>query len=350
MNNPGSTLNQPIRRSLISSWTLGGILQICLLILAFGLLFFFWRASQFRTLAITFVSIVLESFPFMLVGSLIGGFIEEFVPREKLALILPEGKLRTIFLAAGMGLVFPVCECAIIPVVRRLLKKGVPFSAAVAFMFGAPIFNPVVFASTFVAYRFDWMVAITRLSMGYGIAVVLGVITGLLFRGKDPLLKEAQAPDHACEPCCPSDHLHRGRQHSRLMGALVHAGDDFVAVARFLVIGAFVASLIQSAVDRSTLVVLADHPLLSLIPMMVLAIVLNLCSEADAFVAASFRFVVPLEGQMAFMVLGPMFDIKLIFMYLGVFRKSVIAVLGSLVVIAVLIATASLCISGLMAG
>ncbi|MBW1896853.1 MAG: permease, partial [Deltaproteobacteria bacterium] len=281
---------------------------------------------------------------------LIGGFIEEFVPREKLALILPEGKLRTVFIAAGMGIVFPVCECAIIPVVRRLLKKGVPFSAAVAFMLGVPIFNPVVFASTFVAYRFDWTVPITRISIGYGIAVVLGALTGFLFKGKDPLLKEAPAPNHTCEPSCPSDHFHGGRRHSRLIGALVHAGDDFVDVARFLVIGAFVASLIQSAVDRSTLVVFVDHPLMSLIPMMVLAIVLNLCSEADAFVAASFRFVIPLEGQMAFMVLGPMLDIKLIFMYLGVFRKSVIVVLGSLILIAVLIVMAALSIFGLMAG
>jgi uncharacterized membrane protein YraQ (UPF0718 family) len=121
-------------------------------------------------------------------------------------------------------------------------------------------------------------------------------------------------------------------------------------VARFLVIGAFVASLIQSAFDRAAFVVLAGHPLMSLIPMMVLAMVLNLCSEADAFVAASFRFVIPLEGQMAFMVLGPMLDIKLVFMYLGVFRKSVIAVLGSLTVMAVLVVMAAVSIFGFLAG
>jgi uncharacterized membrane protein YraQ (UPF0718 family) len=346
MNNFNLTLNRRMRWSMIS----GRTLQVCLLILAFGLLFFSWKESQFRTLAITFVSIVLEAFPFMLVGSLIGGLIEEYVPREKLALILPGGKLRSVFIAAGMGIVFPVCECAIIPVVKRLLKKGVPFSAAVAFMLAAPIFNPVVFASTFVAYRFGWTVPITRLAIGYGVAVVLGALMGLLFKGKDPLLGEAPSPDHEGELCCPSDHLHKRRPLSRLTGALVHAGDDFVDVARFLVIGAFVASVIQSAFDRAAFVVLAGHPLMSLIPMMVLAIVLNLCSEADAFVAASFRFVIPLEGQMAFMVLGPMLDIKLVFMYLGVFRKSVIAVLGSLTVIAVLGVMAAISICGLLAG
>jgi uncharacterized membrane protein YraQ (UPF0718 family) len=350
MNNLSPTLNPGTPRSLTAGWTLGGILQVCLLILSLGLLLFSWKVSSFRTLAITFVSIVIEAFPFILVGSLIGGFIEEFIPRERLALILPEGKLRTVFIAAAMGIVFPVCECAIIPVVRRLLKKGVPFSAAVAFLLGAPIFNPVVFASTAVAYRFDWAVPITRLFVGYVIAVVLGVLTGFLFKRKNPLLPETPVPDQACRPCCPSHHPPAGKQPSRLVGALVHAGDDFIDVARFLVLGAFVAALIQGVLPRASLLVLADQPLLSLLPMMILAMVLNLCSEADAFVAASFRFVVPMGGQMAFMVLGPMLDIKLIFIYLGVFRKRVIAVLGALIFIAVLAATALLSIFGWIAG
>jgi hypothetical protein len=121
--------------------------------------------------------------------------------------------------------------------------------------------------------------------------------------------------------------------------AFQHAADDFLAVGHFLVIGAFIAALAQTFINREVFLGLARHPVLPSLMMIALAVLLNLCSEADAFIAASFRGLMPLPGQMGFMLTGPMFDLKLLLMYQGVFRKRAIAVLTGLILIAVLAAT-----------
>ena len=123
--------------------------------------------------------------------------------------------------------------------------------------------------------------------------------------------------------------------------ALSHAAEDFMEVAGYLVLGGFVAALIQSVVNRNVFLVVGTHPSLSIVVMMGLAVVLNLCSEADAFVAASFRLLVPMSAQMAFMVLGPMLDLKLAFMYSSLFRKRAILILIILTASTVLIAMLS---------
>ena len=92
---------------------------------------------------------------------------------------------------------------------------------------------------------------------------------------------------------------------------MAHAASDFLEVAGFLVIGAFVAALVQSGIDRNYFLFLGEDSVLAVAAMMVLAVILNLCSAADAFVAASFRLTIPMSAQMAFMVLGPMLDLKL---------------------------------------
>ncbi len=317
----------------------GLIIEAAFLIYAIALLAHWGETEYVRTLSVTFVSIVLEAFPFMLIGSVIGGLIEEFVSEEKISSILPEGKLRTVFVAAGMGMIFPVCECAVVPVVRRLLRKGAPFPAAIAFLLGGPIVNPVVFASTAVAYRLDWGVCAIRLIAGYFIAVGIGLSMGMLFRKGSAVLPEVDlTSNHMHKVCCGHNHMAGGLSGSRVVSAFTHAAHDFLDITGFLVMGAFIAALLQSSVDRTSFLFFAEYPSASIILMMSLAVVLNLCSEADAFVAASFRFLVPLSGQMAFMVLGPMLDLKLVFMYTRVFRKGAIIVLAGMTVFTVFMA------------
>jgi uncharacterized membrane protein YraQ (UPF0718 family) len=312
----------------------GLILEAFFLVYAMAILIHLGEGHYVRTLAITFVGIVLEALPFMLTGALVGGFIEVFVSEKRIASILPTGKFRTVFLAAAMGMVFPVCECAIVPVIRRLISKGAPLSAAVAFLLGGPIVNPIVFFSTAVAYRMNWQISAIRLVAGYVIAVGIGFAMGALFRKTPALLPNClgQSPNGCA--CCGHDHAGNGENGSRLLGALTHAAEDFFHIAHFLVIGAFVAASIQTTVDRFAFLLFAEFPSLSIL-MMALAVALNLCSEADAFVAASFQFTVPFSAQMAFMVLGPMLDLKLLFMYLGVFRKRAIVALSGMTVVAV---------------
>ena len=301
-----------------------------------------WReAPSFRTLAITFAAIVLEAFPFMLIGSLTGGFIETFISREQISRLVPEGK-RGVFLAGGLGIIFPVCECAIVPVIRRLLGKSMSPGAAVAFLLAGPIVNPIVFLSTGTAYSFQWSISFVRLVSAYAISVSIGLFLqwsfGAGFRNK--MLRENYTPKDEIRFCvCKSEHKHVLNQnlskvgiHSRIWDAIVHGTEDFLDTGRFLVIGAFVAALIQTLLPQEILATVAGSSVISIVTAIGMAIGLNLCSEADAFVAASMRSMWPFAGQIAFMLLGPMLDIKLLFMYRSVFRGRFVLVLTTTVV------------------
>jgi uncharacterized membrane protein YraQ (UPF0718 family) len=282
--------------------------------------------------ATVFSGIVLEALPFMLLGSLAGGLIEVYVSRDRLLSRLPAKTWQIVFIAAALGFVCPVCECAVVPVAKRLLGKGMPVPAVIAFLLGAPLVNPIVGISTAVAFSFNIPVALLRLVSGYLIAVGAGLIMGRIYPDKSSLIVD-KADTHLHNPSCGcelSDGYHLKSHHSRhgLMNAFRHASADFIAVAQFLVIGAFIAALFQTVISRQSLTHFTSSPVCAILVMMALAMALNICSEADAFVAASFRFVMPFSAQFAFMLLGPMLDIKLVLMYTGVFRRKAIGVLS----------------------
>jgi len=307
------------------------IMQILFIVVAVGTVLFFRKHSAFSTLSITFVSIFLEALPFMLLGSLIGGFIEVFVSEEGLAKFLPGNSWRTIFIAAGAGLFFPICECAIVPVVRRLFQKGLPLGAGIAFLLGGPIVNPLVAISTAVAYGYQWSIAMDRIVLGYLIAVSIGILVELFFSKQTVLADGLPDNSHTCS--CGHDHHtgHRAPASSlfrKVVSAFQHAAGDFLDIGRYLIFGAFIAALLQTVIARGEMTAIAATPVLAILMMMFLAIILNLCSEADAFIAATFRTSLPLSAQMAFMVLGPMLDIKLVLMYFQLFRKRFIIALS----------------------
>lgn len=298
-----------------------------------------WK-NLIDNISIDFLAIILEALPFMLIGSLTGGIIEVFVSVDWIDRIFRKQKTRAIFLAGGMGLFFPVCECAIVPVVRRLLGKGVPFGAAITFLLAGPIVNVMVAASTAVAYRYDWQFVIIRLVSGYVVAVSVGLLFDRFFNRKNGLI----ASRTELTVCC-CGHKHNDETQSlwlRIRHSLEHASDDFFDVGRYLVMGAFITALLRSTVSMETFTSLTGSPWLAIILMMVMAVILNLCSEADAFIAASFRDVLPGTAQMAFMVIGPMLDIKLILMYFSIFRRRVILSLIVTIPAAVLLAMLAL--------
>ena len=279
-------------------------------------------------ISINFLAILVEALPFMLIGSLAGGIIEVFVSIQWVERIVHKRSTWMVFLAGILGVIIPVCECAIVPVVRRLLGKGVPFGVAVTFLLAGPIVNPIVAASTAVAYSYDWTVVAIRMFSGYIIAVAVGLFLGRLFRGRPPLV----AGSFNSSSCSCGVELDVGRRSlfARLFHSLEHAIDDFFDVGRYLVIGAFIAAIMRSVVPMESFITLQESPWQAILLMMLLALLLNLCSEADAFIAASFRSLLPGSAQMAFMVMGPMVDIKLILMYFSVFqRKAIIAVIVS---------------------
>lgn len=316
--------------------SLGRAVQIFILVSALLAAVFHARTEAFTTFCIIFSSIVLEAFPFMLLGTLVGGFVEAFLSREQLVSFLPRNRKAAIVAAAFLGILFPVCECAIVPVVRKFIQKGMPIGSAVAFLLAGPIVNPLVFASTLVAYSFDWTVAWLRIFSGLAIAVAAGLFINSLLQGKTALKTNGSCGcghDHDFNPPLSFP--------GKIKAALFHGAADFYDIGRFLIMGALIAALLQTLADRQDFLVSAASPFAAIPVMMVLAFVLNLCSEADAFIAASFRPMgIPLSAQLAFLVLGPMLDIKLILMYLGVFTRKMILLLSLFVVLAVFLVMA----------
>ncbi len=308
--------------------TTGSHIQTAFIIFGFYIAFFHARSEALITFSIIFSAIVLEAFPFMLIGALLGGLIEVFVARDTLIRLLPKNRIFSIVLAGLLGIVFPVCECAIVPVVRRLIGKGMPLGASVAFLLGGPIVNPLVFASTLVAYSFSWEVALLRVSIGFAVAVMVGLLIDAWFSRQNALIEPSGSS--GCS-CCGHHHPETGDNSikSRMVSAINHGAQDFYDISKYLVIGAFIASAMQTFVPRQALVAVMEPPVNAIGLMMGLAVMLNLCSEADAFISASFQPLgIPLSAQLSFMVLGPMLDLKLILMYLTVFSKKMIITLA----------------------
>lgn len=311
------------------------ILEFAFLAFALAPLLHFGNRAFLGTFSTVFAAIVLEALPFLLIGTVVSGFLGGFDSRGRVIRLLSKGGARTPFVAAALGLLFPVCECAIVPIVRKLMHKGVPPAAAIAFMLGAPIVNVIVFGSTAVAYALAWDFAFLRLVFGYCVAVFVSFVFAFFFQGRQSLLPSLSAfPMHDPVPEQVSGTLAYYLEKTR--AALFHGAEDFIDMFSLLVMAAFVTALVHSTVDRSFFYSLGEIPVLGIVLMMFLAVILSICSEADAFIAASFKLTLPLSAQMAFMVLGPMVDLKLIFMCLGVFKKRAILLVGGTAFVAVL--------------
>ncbi len=279
--------------------------------------------------SINFTSIVLEAVPFMLIGTLVGGMIEVFVPVSLIDRFFGKGEKSGVFLAGFMGLFFPTCECAIVPIVRRLILKGVSIPAAICFMLSGPIVNVIVMWSTAVAYTHNWKMVLLRTGCGYFVAVLIGLIIAR-FAQPEKLIVENVAEQSLRGCACGGDEFQKIPMWSKIIHAVGHARDDFLYVGKYLVIGAFIAAFLRTIIPVSSFTGLSDSPWIIIFLMMVMAVIMNLCSEADAFIAATFRWLVPGSAQLGFMVLGPMLDLKLIMMYLSVFRKRAILLLSVL--------------------
>jgi uncharacterized protein len=289
-----------------------------------------------------FLSIVYEALPFIVLGAIIAGFLEELVPQRIIANLLPKSHLLAIGLSALLGLAFPMCECGIVPVMRRLLRKGLPLSCCVAYMLAGPIINLVVITSTFVAFaKHDngYAITVLRVVLGYVVAVVAALIVDWQFRRHgNALLNPIAIPPPVPETVETEQAIRRPISH-RLGNITETALHDFTDIMLFLILGSALAAAVGLFVDRAYLDDLSrNYPVVAIAAMMGAAILLCLCSEADAFVAASFTTLLP-AAKLSFLVLGPMLDIKLFLMYTRVFRFRLIWTIIPAVAIQVLLYT-----------
>lgn len=277
---------------------------------------------SFKTI---FISILLEAFPFLLLGVLVSSLLQAAVSEQTLQKWIPKHPVAGLFAAATLGVVFPVCECGMIPVVRRLIQKGMPLSMGVAYLLAAPIVNPVVFFSTHTAFRGDAGILYSRMGLAYLVALAAGGFVHLFVQG-NPLRNRM---DHFAGPSPES------RPAFSWSSWTEHMLGEFFSMGKYLLFGVLAAAALQSFVPRAALLELGGHSVWSYPFLMGLAYVLSLCSTADAFVAASFTGAFPKGALVAFLVFGPMLDLKSTLMLFSAFRPRFVAVLILLVTILV---------------
>ena len=271
--------------------------------------------------ATRFLGIFIEAVPFLLLGSITSGLIETFIKADDLLRFLPKNRLGATIAGAFLGLAFPVCECGVVPVARRLFSKGLPVSMGIAFLLAAPFMNPIVFASTYIAFGFG-PVFIGRIIVTILVAVIVGLVIGSLAQPGavlKPIALSSGPHDHHVH----ADHAPLSNR-AKLLHALQIAGDEFFEMGRFLILGSALAALMQTLVPQESLLALGTGSVLSVLFMQLLAYILSVCSTVDSFLALAFVNTFTTGAIVSFLSFGPMVDIKSTLMFTGVFRRRIV--------------------------
>lgn len=253
------------------------------------------------------LAITVQALPFLLLGTALSGAINAFVPADLFTKVLPKRPALAVPVAGIAGAVLPGCECASVPVANSLIRRGVTPAAAFAFLLSAPAINPIVLTATAVAFPGSPAMVLARLLASLATAAVMGWLW--LWLGREEWLRPVVR--------------HTGHQsgHSRFTEFRLGFQHDFLHAGGFLVLGAMAAATFNVTVPRSVLDTFSGSPWLSVLFLAALAVVLAVCSEADAFVAASLTGFSP-TARLAFMVVGPMVDLKLIALQAGTFGRA----------------------------
>lgn len=334
-----------------------------------------------------FLSVIIEGAPYILLGTLISGFIDVYMPSGLHSKVLPKKKVPAILVCGFLGIFIPVCECAVVPVIRRLVAKGLPVSCAFTYMLAAPVVNPITWFSTATAFsgQQQWLVTWSRMGLGYLVAVTVGmvlIIVPIERILRDSLLKairsegdriddvpsddnhdhsscghshtadtHSSCSEHTTSSCgyhvdemvqdeerscghddsCNEHHHHHDEKGSsdRLVAAMRSAMRDFVDVGVYFSIGVCLTVLFNLSIsgNSNVLASLAGNEWVGTATMMGLAFILSVCSTSDAFMAATLH-TFSYGAKMAFMVFGPMLDVKLVFLYQTVMRGKFLWILG----------------------
>jgi uncharacterized membrane protein YraQ (UPF0718 family) len=252
--------------------------------------------------ATIFVAIAVQALPFLVLGVTVSGAVAAFVPAGLLPRLLPDRPVLAVPVAAVAGAALPGCECGSVPIARRLVRHGVTPAAALTFLLSAPAINPVVLVATAVAFPGRPEVVAARAVASLLAAVVVGLIWTRV--GHEGLLGRVRR-----------GHTHEGRPLEVFAATAQH---DLLQAGGFLIIGAATAATLQTAVPRSILDAVSGAGPLALVALAGLAVIMAICSEADAFIAASLTQF-SLTSRLTFMVVGPMVDVKLIALQAGTF-------------------------------
>lgn len=334
-----------------------------------------WRnhAAWLQPFVRTFAGILLDALPYLALGSVVSALIQTYVSDRLIGRFAPRNRLVGVLFGSTLGIVLPLCECGMIPVVRRLLRKGLPPYVGIVFLVAGPILNPIVIASTLAAFRGDPGLAYARFGLAFAVAVALGLMLSVLLK-QNPLrepspVRHGHSHGHAHEhghshehghghKHDDHEHKHGGHEHDReghdhehkhdhghshglfgghhhhdhsvpaegpwhrkLAAIALHSAEDMWDMGKYLLAGSFITAAVQTAVSQETFAAVAGYDLVSHLFMMGFAFILSLCSTSDAFVAASFVHLFRPGALLSFLVLGPMMDFKSTLMMLSTFRR-----------------------------
>lgn len=312
-----------------------------------------------KNISIIFVSIFLESLPFIFLGALISAIIETYITDEKIVKIIPKNKILGTFVGIFLGIFIPACDCAVIPISKRLIKKKVPLNVAISFMLSSPIINPVVLISTYLAFYKSYpKIFYFRIILGVAISFVVGLIIGIVYKNKK-ILKD----NDMC--CCMHNHDNdhdEGCAHdddddddltefimgkkkkiikkdNKLLGIINHTFIDMYEIIKYLIFGALIASIIQVLLPRNILLIFNKYNILSILILMIFAYLISLCSTSDSFIGKSLISSFSKSSVLAYLLLGPMIDIKNTFVLLGNYNRKFVFSLISLIFIVTLISS-----------
>jgi hypothetical protein len=250
-----------------------------------------------------FLSLTLQALPFLVLGVVVSACISAFVSSSRLVRVLPDRPVVAVPVAGLAGAALPGCECSSVPVAGRLVERGAPPAAALTFLLAAPAINPVVLVATAVAFPGRPEVVAARFVASFLTAVVVGLLWSRFASGDWLQRRLSTAPEHS---------------HGRTF--VDSALADFLQAGGFLVVGTALVATLESVVPRSALDGVAGNGITSVLALAGLAVVLSICSEADAFVAAGLSQF-SLTARLAFLVVGPMVDLKLIALHAGTFGR-----------------------------
>ncbi|MDK2844545.1 MAG: uncharacterized protein PWP69_1337 [Enterococcus sp.] len=290
---------------------------------------------SFLQMSMIFLSIVIEALPFVLLGCIISGALHVYLTPERVKKFLPNNKFLSILVGSTMGIFFPSCECGIVPIVNQFVRKKVPTYTAFAFMLTAPIINPIVLFSTFIAFGNSWKFALLRAVGSLLVAVVVG--SWLAYFYKQPILNEEGLRAMQEVPVHQHDHHEKTSRIHAIGHVLDHSLDEFFDTGRYLMIGALLSAIMQTYLPTKWILTLGSTKLLAIFVMIILAVILSLCSEADAFIGSSLLSLFGQAPVIAFLVFGPMVDIKNLLMMKRYFNTRFIASMVGLVALVVVI-------------
>ncbi|MEB3214722.1 MAG: permease [Nostocales cyanobacterium 94392] len=324
-----------------------------------------------------FLSLLVEAIPFLLLGVLFSSMLLFFVDERTLLEKVPKNPLLGALAGSMIGFLFPVCECGNVPVARRLLMQGAPTSMAIGFLLAAPTINPIVIWATWIAFRDQPEIVVLRVVLSLLIATIIGYVFSFQkdlspivqptiarylkfnqLRKAEPkeVLELSSLETQATVPALlkPGTYLLGGKlgQTMRmetmgmeaaiatsapskpLAGKMRLVVDNTIQELRelsaILVLGSAIAAAIQVLAPRDLILSLGAGPVSSVITMLILAAVVSICSTVDSFFALSFASAFTSGSLLAFLVFGPMIDIKGVGLMLTIFKPKTVFYLFAL--------------------